>query len=270
MVLLDEQCETRQEYTMMMDWVDQVADDIFSDAINSQELLVCDGAGDLWETISAGSVEDLDFDDAIDISDYLVSDEAMEVTQVPREEAVQVQCSPSRSSTPSRSVRNRRRIIGAVRPMTPMTQAHLEPVQISPTMKRQASAPAISLDIGNELIPPSLGCGGRQTPVSKSSMSALALDLGADAVATPTIPRSGRQTPLSSLSRSIGMSKSMSALHATSSFNDLGLSWSTSLKPGGKGVLPMLSDSEKNRKNEMIAWSVNMAKTKRGGLRSVF
>jgi hypothetical protein len=271
-----------------MDWVDRVADDIFFDAINSQDFLAFGDSDDLWETVSAASVEDLDHADAIDMSQYLIADGSVEATQVSSGE-MRPMTSPSRSSTPSRSVRNRRRVIGAARPMTPgassetvwdsaafcqfkiSSQAQIGVAQNVPTMKRQESAPAMLLDLNLEPFPSSIGCGGKQTPASKSSISAMAMDLGGDAAqacASPLLGRSERQTPISSLSGvTIGKSKSTGTLHGTS----LGISWSTSSpKQGGKGVLPVLSDFENNRKTQLIAWSMNMAKTKRGGMRSVF
>jgi hypothetical protein len=286
MVLLAEGGELRREQTIIMDWVDTVADHIFLDAITSQDLLI-DESGELWETISAASVEDLDHADALDMSDYLVA-ETVVVTQAPREETGSTPHSPSRSSTPSRSVRNRRRVIGAVRPVSRETawesaaycqfkisnQAQTGSVQISPMMKRQASAPAIALDLDLEPSAPTPTCSAKPTATPKSSMSALAFDLGGDAVSA-LAARSGRQTPSRSVGAKIAKSQSTGTFHVVSSNSGLGLSLpALSQKQGSKGVLPVLSDLEKNRKSELIAWSMNMAgpasSWKRGGLRSVF
>jgi hypothetical protein len=178
------------------------------------------------------------------------------------------QASPSsRSSTPSsRSVRNRRRIIGGVVRGASAWEG-------ATSCQRQ-----VGIEATEEV---------QRRP--KTSASAMALDLGADVaesrpgrVATPPSPASlgrgqfvyrfgqGMPTPTTdpSLERNLAKSKSLGALQVTSAKHGLGLSPSMVFSKHG-GLLPTLSEAQTS-KAEMIAWSVNMGKKKRNSMRTAF
>jgi len=228
---------------LIADWVDVVANDIQEQPV----LTVLDA--DLWETMSAGSFEDWDSEDPVDFAVDAEDPEAIAAPPAPGNEERVVMLSPppsflspmaspsSRSSTPSRSVRHRRRVIGGVvRPLTPAWDAAKE-------------------------APPRPQAWGQTTPSwpdstmkRAASTSALALDLGIAHDKLPSTPfrSSGRSCGLAELCKNSGLDRKC-----------------VKSKSLGSLLLPALSDQQ-HSKADLIAWSMSMTKTKRGGLSLVF
>jgi len=272
---------------IIADWVDIVSNDACEDYVKEmmlpQELAGSAQCGDLeeefWETVSMGSFEDnCDDGDVLelvpqvsetrsDIGPVLLDmHELLAVKQAAPPSMASPEASPSsRSSTPSRSVRHRRRIIGGV-VRTASPAAWGTPFQFSPDLQ--------SLDAP---ICPKTPLLSAATMKRAASTSALAMDLGALSghalgdMASPVINwrRGAWQTefcspPALGIERHCVKSKSMGALH-TSSFNHgLGLA-----PPAKRCLLPALAGRESS-KADLISWSVNMTNAKRGGLRLVF
>jgi hypothetical protein len=256
-------------FTAIADWIDSVTDEIVFEYADQDTGEPEFADADIWENVSVASLEEVD--DAVDGSPIAIELHVATVDQasalVNLESSAQIAidipdtpCAadesrpPSRSSTPSRSVRNRRRIIGGVvRPATPsksaadswssaivcQRQAELGALQQCRTMKRALSTSAMALDLGSAPLPAGTPqWSGRPATPGKITM---ALE------------------PFS-----MGKSQSLGSLHVISSKSGLGLS---PMKIGGKGVLPVLGD---DKKAGLIAWSVNIGRTKKTALRSVY
>lgn len=257
-------------FDAIADWVGFVAGEIIDETVD-QDTGACENAEslDIWELVSTASLEDLE--DAADIEEsaaqppITVPEASLTAEEpsttfliqlaVPETTSAEAPASgtPSRSSTPSRSVRNRRRIIGAVvRPVTPA-----EPIGdvrgSVMTCQRQ-----VQLD-ARPVLPQ------RVTLTRSVSTSAMFLDLGGTEAprVTTAIDWMARQTPsgtpVLTLERTMGKAKSLGSLHATGAKGGLGLAASKQ----SRKFLPVLSVARDDNKAELIAWSVNMARTKK-------
>jgi len=189
-----------------------------------------------------------------------------EQPQVPAETTLMASPLPSpssRSSTPSRSVRHHRRVIGGiVRPVaspdavapSPPSEAYA-PVQI----KRAVSTSALAMDLGLGASPEA--CSRTTTPAS--------CDRAHRHVKFCVAP--GGEVQFQVTGKKFKKSKSMGALHTNSSSQGLGLSspmLSMTSPSKHAGLLPSLEADRKSSSAELVAWSRSM--TKRGGLRLVF
>lgn len=281
---------------MIADWVDTVSNDIcdvyVSEMMFPQELEgVAAECGDLeeefWETVSdcddvgvleldqvpqlSGLVDPiLDVDPVLQpivIDLLLPKEEPREMLPSPLSMTASPEASPSsRSSTPSRSVRHRHRVIGGIMraaspafgtpfqhgsiaeiPETPQRlKAPKTPLRPAMTMQRAVSTSALAMDLGIEV----------------------RHDLGS--VTKPAHWRRAGQMEIlspSGFEHRCVKSKSLGALNVTSSNHGLGLALPMSSTK--RGLLPALAGQE-GSKADLISWSVNMTKTKRSGLRLVF
>jgi hypothetical protein len=276
------------------DWVGSVAGDIIDDQVGLTVFVAHDcsesGNVDIWETVSMGSFDEWDDGDvpefaigqACFLEPYaLPASEAKEMgdsaivevkdqVKIPRAPSPAVaspDASPSsRSSTPSRSVRHRRRIIGGIQRTASPAGAFTATSWLSEQRDAAAASPQTWLSFN----------AGMGTPMKRaSSTSALALDLGPEATISSAVPsttsfRAGAQGELripSCILSKVLKSKSMGSLHVSSAKPGLGLASPTT--PSKQRLLPILMD-EQGSKADLIAWSVNMTKTKRGGMRLAF
>jgi len=308
--------ENEQSLTIVCDviaeWVDTVANDILEEEAPFQELTGCSDV-EVWETMSMCSFEDWGEGDVLDFappSTFYVHEPVCaaspimaetivlptkQETLAPETEGRQelslapspLMASPtaspsSRSSTPGRSVRHRRRIIGGV--VRPVSPAFSSP---SPSW---GGAAACQGHVGHEVTAEGASTCSHTSlrPCSAmkraASTSALALDLGAEVgkLAAPIPPAAPVAAPVpvyghdmsqvqfhitASSERKCVKSKSLGSLHVTSSKNGLGLA--APMLSTKKGLLPALSDGLSS-KAELIAWSVSMTKPKLGGLSLAF
>jgi len=169
----------------------------------------------------------------------------------------------SRSSTPSRSVRHHRRVIGGVvRPVaSPDAAAPSPPLEAyAPVqMNRAVSTSALAMDLGLGASPDV--CSRTTTPASCDRVSRH--------VKFCVAP--GGEVQVQVTGKKFKKSKSMGALHAMSSSQGLGLSspmLSMTSPSKHAGLLPSLGADRQSSSAELVAWSRSM--TKRGGLRLVF
>jgi len=279
---------------MIADWVDTVSNDI-CDAYVIEMMLpqeldgVAFESGDLeeefWETVSdcdEADVLELDqvpqssglADPALDVDPvlepilidvHLPQEESQEMLLSPSPMTVSLEASPSsRSSTPSRSVRHRHRVIGGiVRAASPawgtsFQRASVSEIPESPkrlkallrpatTMKHAVSTSALAMDLGTEV---GHDLGSATKPVQWRR--------GAGQMEIPS-PSGFEQRCVKS--------KSLGALHVTSSNHGLGLA--PPMSSTKRGLLPALSVREGSNA-DLISWSVSLTTTKRSGLRLVF
>jgi len=281
---------------MLADWVDTVSNDICdvyaSEMMFPQELEgVAAECGDLeeefWETVSdCDDVDVLELDQVPQLSGLV--DPILDVDPVlapilidvllPKEEPREMMLSPSpmtaspdaspssRSSTPSRSVRHRHRVIGGiVRTASPAWGTPFQHASISeiPETPQRLKAPKTPLRPATTM----------QRAVSTS---ALAMDLGTDVghdLGSVTKPVNWRRAGQMEIPSPSGFehrcvkSKSLGALNVTSSNHGLGLA--PPMSSTKRGLLPSLA-GHKGSNADLISWSVNMTKTKHSGLRLVF
>jgi len=293
-------------YGMINEWVDIVAVDILeAEASQNPHYQEPSGftecyCGDAdWDTVSMGSLEDWDCGQVIEfvqpeperwetctmLADTSGPDSTKEAMWIPsvcpsplESPVASPMPSPSsRSSTPSRSVRHRRRIIGAV--VRPTSPAFASPAW-SGALQCQSQ---VGLEVNAEGVPAQPRV-LQMSPLRPSSAmkrsvsaSALALDLGMDksTVSAPAgqIAICWRESwqpelsPTAGCERKCVKSKSLGALHSTSSKHGLGLA--LPMLSAKQGLLPALSDAPTS-KPDLIAWSVNMTKARKGGLRLAF
>lgn len=287
---------------LVAEWVDTLANDLIQDDVGYKVLISHDepcftqsGDVEVWETVSMGSFEEWDNGDVLEFIPQLTlsnasflepyalpakEDEAPVVElKMPEDTLVRAAvleaneledivraASPllstpaatasSRSSTPSRSVRNRRRIIGGIkRSASPAWDFGVD------ALPHQSPSPAATSKV-------ILQMPRQYTPTNMrhaASTSALALDLGIENASSALKTGEQYESQASSLEgrKLIMKCKSLGSLQMASSKQGLGL------LPPKQGLLPMLSDQQ-STKSDLIAWRVNISKSKRSGLRLAF